>query len=118
MAAALDRPVGGCARRAARLHIIRTASFLTLPAAARALGVPMSAVRRWIAEGLLSARKSVVGGGRPYWHITPAAVRDFRRAHAALIAATPGPPPLPRKRGQDAAVPPAAPRRHELASAA
>jgi hypothetical protein len=105
VAAALDRPVGGCDRRAARLRLTRTATFLTLPAAARALEVPPTAVRRWIDQGLLPARKSVVGGNRPYRNIAPAAVRDFRQTHAGLIAATRGTPPPPRKRGQDTAVP-------------
>lgn len=104
VAAALDRPVGGCDRRAARLRLTRTATFLTLPAVARALGVPMTAVRRWIDQGLLPAHKSVVGGDRPYWNITPAAVRDFCQTYAALITATRGTPPAPRKRGQDTAV--------------
>ncbi len=86
--AALERPLAGCQRRAARLAITRTDLFLTLPAAARALGVSASAVQRWIASGLLPARKSTVGGDRPYWSITPTAVQTFRQDQAALIAAT------------------------------
>jgi hypothetical protein len=103
--AALGRTVVACRKRAYHLAITRTDHFLTLPGAARALGVPMTAVRCWIAEGRLPARRSTVGGPRPYWCISPAAVQDFRTAHRGLLAATQGRPPAPRRRGQDAALP-------------